>query len=78
MSETRTLELRPGDMVFALYEREGFSHPPTGARCVLSYQVGDMPIPNVLSAFADWMRGCGYVFEGHLAIVDDDDEYGDA
>jgi hypothetical protein len=33
----------------------------------------DSALPEVLEAFEDFLRGCGYSFSGHLDLIDSDE-----
>jgi hypothetical protein len=33
-------------------------------------------LTEIVSHFEDFLRGCGFVFEGHLDFVEDEDEQG--
>jgi hypothetical protein len=70
-TESRQIELRPGDMVFACYHREGLAHYESGANAVLCYVKPDAGLEDVVDAFTDWLRGCGFVFDGRLEVVND-------
>jgi hypothetical protein len=71
MTESRQIELRPGDMVFACYHREGLAHYESGANAVLCYVKPDAGLEDVVDAFSDWLRGCGFVFDGRLEVVNE-------
>lgn len=62
----RQLEVRPGDTVFVSVGEDGETHmhymQPS------SYHNLDA----LLSAFEQFLRGCGFWTEGHLDFVDDD------
>lgn len=66
MIEGRKLEVRPGDTVFISVGEDGETHmhymQPS------SYHNLDA----MLSAFEQFLRGCGFSFDGRLDFVDDD------
>ena len=66
MSECRQLEVRPGDTVFVSVGEGGETHMHYMRQS--SYHNLDA----MLSAFEQFLRGCGFWTEGHLDFVDDD------
>lgn len=66
MSEGRQLEVRPGDTVFVSVGADGETHMHYMRPS--SYHNLDA----MLSAFEQFLRGCGFWTEGHLDFVDDD------
>lgn len=68
MSEGRQLEVRPGDTVFVSVGADGETHMHYMRPS--SYHNLDA----MLSAFEQFLRGCGFWTEGHLNFVDDDGE----
>lgn len=68
MSEGRQLEVRPGDTVFVSVGKDGETHMHYMRPS--SYHNLDA----MLSAFEQFLRGCGFWAEGHLDFVDDDGE----
>lgn len=66
MSEGRKLEVRPGDTVFVSVGEDGETHMHYMRQS--SYHNLDA----MLSAFEQFLRGCGFWTDGHLDFVDDD------
>lgn len=66
MSEGRKLEVRPGDTVFVSVGEDGETHMHYMRPS--SYHNLDA----MLSAFEQFLRGCGFSFDGRLDFVDDD------
>ena len=68
MSESRQLEVRPGGTVFISMARDGETH--------MHYLAGGdyQTLDSMCSAFEQFLRGCGFSFDGHLDFVDDDGE----
>lgn len=81
MSEGRQLEVRPGDTVFVSVGEDGETHMhymrPTNYRD-LSHEAMRYAFDHfhnldaMCSAFEQFLRGCGFSFDGHLDFVDDD------
>lgn len=66
MSECRQLEVRPGDTVFVSVGEDGETH--MHYMRPQSYHNLDA----MISAFEQFLRGCGFSFDGRLDFVDDD------
>lgn len=39
----------------------------------ITYETTEIVLPEILAAFADFLRGCGYVFNGELIIYEDEE-----
>jgi hypothetical protein len=53
-------------------EGDGTSIEDNQANVGVEFQA--MTLPVVLSHFEDFLRGCGFVFDGHLTILGDEDD----
>lgn len=74
MSDTQTIELKPGQMVFANWHRESAFSARGGSAMVFYCQREGLD--GVLEDFAAFLRGCGYHIDGYLDIVKEDDDGG--
>jgi hypothetical protein len=43
------------------------NYPPT----IKTHEIETVGLADVLSAFEDFLRGCGFHFDGHVQVVDD-------
>ncbi len=79
MSEARQLEVRPGDTVFVSVGEDGETHMhymrPSSYHNLDAMRSAFDHFHNLdamCSAFEQFLRGCGFSFDGHLDFVDDD------
>lgn len=49
-----------------------YSSPPA---TITMEVTGDLSLSEVVEKFQDFLRGAGYVFDGHLELVDDEPSY---
>ena len=75
MSDTQTIELKPGQMVFANWHLDIHSFGERGGSAIVYYSQHD-GLEGVLEDITAFLRGCGFVIDGHLDIVKEDDDGG--